>query len=70
MRATLVALGACLLVLLGGVGWISWTALRLERDEAEARRQAALEESVRLALWRMDSAVMPILASEAARAPL
>lgn len=63
----LALLGGCLAVLLGGVGWISVTALRLERAEAAARRQAAVEENVRLALWRMDSDVMPILAREAAR---
>jgi signal transduction histidine kinase len=58
----------CLAVLLGGVGAISAAALRLERSEAEARRQAAVEEDVRLALWRLDSAVAPLIARESARA--
>jgi signal transduction histidine kinase len=47
--------------------WISLTVLRLERAEQDARAQAALEENTRLALWRLDSALMPLLAQEAAR---
>jgi signal transduction histidine kinase len=61
------AFGAAFLVVLGVVAWITATALRLDRAEADARRLAAAEESVRLALWRMDSAVAPILARESAR---
>jgi signal transduction histidine kinase len=56
--------GLCLLVLLGAVSWISLTALRLE---AESRRQSALEENVRLALWRMDSALAPLVNRESGR---
>ena len=40
---------------------------RLERAEAKARRQAALEENLQLALWRMDSALAPLMAEESAR---
>ena len=43
------------------------TALDLERAEAKARRQAALEENLQLALWRMDSALAPLMAEESAR---
>lgn len=43
------------------------TALALERAEASARRQADLEENVQLALWRMDSALGPLMAEESAR---
>ena len=43
------------------------TALALERAEARARRQAALEENLQLALWRMDSALAPLMAEESAR---
>ena len=42
-------------------------ALALERAEAKARRQAALEENLQLALWRMDSALAPLMAEESAR---
>ncbi|MEW6251794.1 MAG: HAMP domain-containing sensor histidine kinase, partial [Planctomycetota bacterium] len=55
---------ASLALLLAATGWITAAALRFERAEAEARRQAALEESVRLALWRMDSALAPLIAQE------
>jgi signal transduction histidine kinase len=58
---------ACLLLVLGGVAWISVAALDLDRAEAEALRRAALEENVRLGLWRMDSAIAPIIAREGAR---
>jgi hypothetical protein len=49
------------------MGWISLAAVRLERAEAEARRQALVEERTRLALWRMDSSLAPLLARESAR---
>lgn len=59
--------GACVAGLLGAMVWISLTVLRLERAERDARAQAALEENTRLALWRLDSALLPLLAQEAAR---
>lgn len=62
-----IAFGLALGVLLAAVGSVTLTALRLDRAEAEARRQAALEENVRLALWRMDSALAPLIAQENAR---
>ena len=49
------------------MGWLSATALRLDRAEIESRRQAVVEEKVRLALWRMDSALAPMVAQESAR---
>ena len=57
----------CLLVALGAMAWISWTAMQLERTEAEAWERAETEERVRLALWRMDSSVTPLLTEEIAR---
>lgn len=66
-RRTLAIFGAALGVVLAGVGWISATALRLDRAELEARRRAALEENVRLALWRLDTALLPLVARENAR---
>jgi len=56
-----------LAVVLAAMGWVSLTALRLDRAEAEARRVAAREENVRLALWRMDSALAPVIARENVR---
>lgn len=57
----------CLLVVFAAMGWVTVTAVRLERSERETRRQAALEENARLALWRMDSAIAPLIAQESAR---
>ncbi|MDP6380367.1 MAG: sensor histidine kinase, partial [Phycisphaerae bacterium] len=59
--------GLGLSVVLAAVGWISIEALRLDRAQAEARQQAVLEESVRLALWRMESTFAPLLAGESVR---
>ncbi len=56
-----VALAAWAMARLGGM------ALELERAEAKATRQAALEENLQLALWRMDSALAPLMAEESAR---
>ena len=46
-RRILLGFGAALLVLFGGAAWISTVALRLDRAELEARRQAAVDENVR-----------------------
>jgi len=61
------AFAVCLVVVLSALGWISREVLRLDASEAHARRQAALEENVRLALWRMESALTPLVARESAR---
>jgi hypothetical protein len=57
----------CLTVALAAMGWLSHTVLRLDRAEEQSRRQAEIEENVRLALWRMDSALAPVIAQESAR---
>src|SRR5262245_9772538 len=59
--------GVCLTVLLAAMGWVSWTALRLDDSQRRAAQQAEFEEKVRLALWRMDSAVAPLILEESAR---
>jgi signal transduction histidine kinase len=59
----------CLAVTAPAMAWLSLKALELDEAESLARRQAALEESVSLALWRMDTLLMPLLAQEAARPP-
>src|SRR5215212_143678 len=56
--------GVCAAVLLGAVTWVTATALRLERAQAEAQQQAEFEEKVRLALWRMDSLLSPLVVQE------
>lgn len=64
---TWLAFGLCAAVVLAALAWISGTALRLERIQFEAQRQAELEERVRLALWRMDSELTPLMVEESAR---
>lgn len=61
---TWAAFGVCSVVVLGAMAWISGTVLRLERG---MRGQAHLEENVRLALWRIDSALAPFITQESAR---
>lgn len=67
VRKSILVFAAGVLGVLGALGWMTVHALRLERGELEARRDARYQESVRLALWRMDAAVTPIIAREAAR---
>lgn len=54
-------------VVLGAMALLTWQAMRLERREQSAQAQAQFQESLRLALWRIDSAMTPIIAREAAR---
>ena len=56
----------CLAVLLAAMGWASLTVLRLDRVEAHAQQQAEFEERTRLALWRMDSSLTPLMVEESA----
>ncbi len=57
----------CLALVVGAMAWLTATTMRLGKAEAAARTEAALEENVRLALWRMDSALAPVLAQESAQ---
>jgi signal transduction histidine kinase len=59
--------GICLAVALPALAWLSLAALRLERAEQSARQTAKQEEKLRLATWRLDTMLMPIVAAEAAR---
>lgn len=52
------------LVASAAMAGISRTVLRLDREGAQARRQAVIEENVRLALWRMDAALSLFIARE------
>ena len=58
---------ASLALVIVAVGWMTFKALEADRAEARARSQATLEENARLALWRMDSAISPLVAQESAR---
>ena len=61
------AFAVCLALVLGALTWISVIALRLERSSRLADRQAGIEERIRLALWRVDSAMTPLITRESAR---
>jgi len=61
-----IALGIVLIAM----GWVSLEAVRLDRSAVRARRTAAREDSIRLAMWRMDSLLSALLAEESARSPL
>jgi signal transduction histidine kinase len=50
-----------------GLGWLSQVLLDFEQEKLAARAQAEREETVRLALTRMDSWIAPLLARESAR---
>lgn len=58
---------ACAATLLLALVWITVMVLRLEQAEYVARIDARHQESVRLALWRLDSWLMPHLARESGR---
>jgi len=66
-RAIWAAFALCLAALLVAMGVVSATALRLDRAERRAVQRAAAEEKIRLALWRMDSALLPLIVQESAR---
>lgn len=54
-------------VMLAVLSWLTVALLQLDGDERDARREAAVQERLRLALWRMDSWLSPQLAREALR---
>ena len=57
----------CAAVVAVTLAWITIVMLRLESAERSARAEMEHQESLRLALWRMDSWLAPRLAREAAR---
>jgi signal transduction histidine kinase len=61
------AFGLCSAAVLVALGWMTREMLRLERAELEARVESDFQESLRLALWRMDSWIAPRIAQESAR---
>jgi len=58
---------ACAGVVLLTLVWVSVMVIRLEGAERDARVEAQHQETLRLALWRMDSWFMTRLAQESAR---
>jgi len=66
-RRTWTIYAACVAAVVGVLGWSTLTLLRLEQAEFDARRQADLQERIRLALWRMESILAARLAEESGR---
>ncbi|MBE7494413.1 MAG: HAMP domain-containing histidine kinase [Verrucomicrobiaceae bacterium] len=60
---------ACLGLLLAGMGWVTWNTLALEKAREKAARDADVQESVRLALWRLDFQASALMIRENARPP-
>ncbi len=54
-------------VVLCAMGWVSLKVLELDESQRQARAQTQREETLSLALWRMESLLGPILAQENAR---
>ncbi len=61
---TWIVFGLCLALVLAAMALVSYTAVKLDR---EGREHATREQNVRLALWRMESALSPLIAQESAR---
>lgn len=66
--------GLALAVATGIMAWLTFKAIALDRAEAAARaeldlarRQAELDDRISQALWRMDTALAPLIAQEAVR---
>ncbi len=66
-RITWFVYAVCVALLVHGLGWVSWQVIRLERAEVRARAENDRRDAERLALWRMDSLVAPLIARESAR---
>lgn len=64
---TWVIFWASVAIALGALAWVTVEVVALERREANSRAQAVRQETIRRALWRMDSRMAPILAIEASR---
>ncbi|MEM7756170.1 MAG: HAMP domain-containing sensor histidine kinase [Planctomycetota bacterium] len=55
------------LIVLEVVGWSSWRIVTAERAQRAAEAESAVDQRLRLALWRMDSLVVPLLVLESSR---
>ncbi len=51
----------------GGLGWVTAAALRLEHEQLQSRAEVEIQAKLRLALWRLDSYMIPELSREASR---
>src|SRR6266496_4290559 len=51
----------------GGLGWATVAALRIENEQIAEHAQAEHAANIRLALWRLDGRLSPLLAREVSR---
>jgi len=51
-------------LVIGGLGWVTWSALRVEAAQQDAAAEARLVGQIRLALWRLDSGMIAPLGLE------
>ena len=66
-RWTWIAFWVCALLVIDGLAWITWSVIRLDREQRLSNIAAQHAERVRLALWRMDSNLTPLISQESAR---
>ena len=59
--------GTGLLLVLGVMGFLTATVVELDFERRDMERRTAFEERVRLAMWRMDALVAPLVGTESAR---
>jgi len=60
-----IAFAALWCLAFSAVLWLGRSVIRLDHAEREARRAAAIEEGLRLSLWRLDTLLTPLIAQEA-----
>ena len=60
---------AAVLLVGGALGWISTQLFRFEEEHTRFEAQERFRANLRLAVWRIDSLMAPVLAEEAARPP-
>ncbi len=58
--------GAALIVLAGVMAWVTLKLVALERERERAEQRGAHQEQIRLALWRLDTDLAPLLSQEVA----
>ncbi len=63
----LIAFLAVAALVAGGLGWATVVALRLENEQFAEHAEADHAGKIRLALWRLDSRIAPLLAREDSR---
>jgi signal transduction histidine kinase len=51
----------------GGLGWVTAEVLRLEQEQIQSRAEAELAGKLRIALWQLDSFILPDLSREDGR---